>query len=175
MSADDMHSCARCATLQKTCCQRAEVIVTQGDEKRIQAATGRIDFSERRPVSNPAYLDHEDDPNWQRWTVAPDGTRQVLKRQDNGDCTFLTSSGCALPLETRPLVCRLYPFTYTERGLEGVNADYCPSAVIPSGKSILQVLDMRQIDGERWRRMLYQELRTKETCDESGTDLRFAG
>lgn len=175
VSPEAMHPCARCATLQKTCCQRAEILVTSGDEERIRGATGRTDFSERRPVTDPAYLDQDDDPHWLRWTVAADGTRHVLKRQANGDCTFLTPSGCSLPLETRPLVCRLYPFTYTERGIDGVDADYCPEAVIPRGKTILQVLDMRHIDGERWRRMLYHELRTKEACDEGGTDLRSAG
>ena len=37
----------------------------------------------------------------------------------NGDCTFLGAAGCVLPEEVRPLVCRLYPFEYTHRGILG--------------------------------------------------------
>ena len=33
-----MHPCARCALAQKTCCQRAEILLTGGDVSRIAAA-----------------------------------------------------------------------------------------------------------------------------------------
>jgi len=152
--------------VQKTCCQRAEILVTQGDLARIEAHTGRDDFWTRRAPSNPEYAEpDESDPNWSRWTFAPDGTRRLLKRKPTGDCTFLGEQGCVLPLEVRPLVCRLYPFAYTESGLDGIDDDYCPTAMLlpqnDPGATMLTVLDMREADGERWRRALYAELKSE--------------
>lgn len=160
-----MHPCAKCATIQKTCCQRAEILVTFGDVARIQGHTGRPDdFTEYRAPVDPSYLDQdEDDPNWLRYTIRSDGTRHVLKRQPGGDCTFLGPQGCILPEEVRPLVCRLYPFMYNEQGLTGSDEGYCPvERVAPPGVTMLTVLGMSPADGERWRSMLYDELRVQQ-------------
>ncbi|MFO0873248.1 MAG: YkgJ family cysteine cluster protein [Phycisphaerales bacterium] len=158
-----MHPCARCAQIQRTCCQRAEILVTAGDRARIAAHAGRDDFWERRRPADPEYLEHDpDDPNWRDLTVNADGTRNVLRRTSDG-CTFLGRHGCELPMEVRPLVCRLYPFDFTERGLatgDGAVADhYCPTALLaPPGTTMLTVLGMRPDEGERWRSALYREL-----------------
>jgi Fe-S-cluster containining protein len=158
------HPCARCARLQRTCCQRAEVLVTDGDLERIGRHIGRLDFWERRPPGCHSYIDHDaDDPNWVRLTIGPDGARRVLRRRSHGDCTFLGPQGCTLPGAVRPLVCRLYPWTYTERGLTGEDAEYCPvERLAPSGSSMLKVLDMKRHDAEVWRRLLYDELLAAE-------------
>ena len=50
----------------------------------------------------------------------------MLKRQPDGDCTFLGEQGCVLPLETRPLICRLYPYDYSEQGIRDELAAGCP-------------------------------------------------
>src|SRR5512144_1358102 len=93
-----MHPCAKCATMQKTCCQTAQVLVTQGDVGRIAAHTGRADFWEARHPTERRVLEFDpDDPNWIRYTVSPDGRRRELKRHANGDCTFLGAEGCTLP------------------------------------------------------------------------------
>jgi|SRR5688572_10933727 len=157
------HPCARCALAQKTCCQRAEVVLTRGDVARIRAATGRSEFSAWRSPSDPAYGAVDgDDPNWVAWTVRRDGTRRVLQRRANGDCTFLGAQGCELAAAVRPLVCRLYPFTYTERAITGVDGDYCPTRLLaPRGESMAEVLGMSPLDAERWRAMLYDELRAE--------------
>jgi Fe-S-cluster containining protein len=166
--------CAKCARLQKTCCQQAEILLTAGDLERIRRYTGQSDFWEDR-VPSPEYLDQDDDPNWNRYVLRPDGTRRVLKRSANGDCGFLTECGCRLPVEVRPVVCRLYPYDYTEAGLRGVDDHYCPTAQItPPGRTLLEVLDMRLADAQRWHRLLYEELRTGKPCDESRTHLRPA-
>ena len=157
-----MHPCARCASMQKTCCQYAPILVTQADVGRIAAHTGRADFWERRHPTELRVLTYdEDDPNWIRYTVAPDGTRRELKRQSNGDCQFLGAAGCTLPLEVRPMICRLYPYNYNEQRITGEVAAYCPEEFTPpgSGLTMLTVLGMRQDDGERWRAMLYRDLR----------------
>jgi hypothetical protein len=88
----------------KTCCQTAEVYVTRGDVRRIEEHSGRTDFHEFRQPENPIYQpdDQFDDPVWQENVFQPDGSRRVLKREAGGDCTFLGSAGCTLPLEVRP-------------------------------------------------------------------------
>lgn len=157
-----MHPCAKCATIQKTCCQTAEILLTSGDVARIQAYSSRTsdDFSEYRAPRDSAYLEVDPaDPDWTRYTVRADGTRHVLKRHSNGDCTFLGEQGCVLPTEIRPLVCRLYPFSYTFERITGSTEEYCPvSRVAPPGMTMLTVLGMNPTDGERWRRTLYEEL-----------------
>lgn len=150
--------CAKCARITRTCCQRSEVLTTAADRARIEAFTGRADFWEHRKPENPGYADQDDDPNWIRWGFRPDGSRPILKRKPGGDCTFLSPSGCVLPLETRPIVCRLYPYTYTEQGIDGID-DGCPTEVIPPGSTILKVLDMHRADADRWHAALYAELR----------------
>lgn len=154
------HVCARCARLGPTCCERCEIVLTDGDIARITVHAERDDFWESRAPVDPGYLDQDDDPNWLVWTVEPDGTRRVLRRRDTGACMFLSSAGCTLPTETRPLICRLYPYQYTERGLDGI-ADGCPTQLIDPGRTILDMIGMNLADGIRWHRQLYSELRTR--------------
>ena len=174
MEGQQLSGCAKCATLGKTCCQSREILVTAGDQERITAFTGSGDFAAYAFPADPAYLAQDDDPNWLLWAFRPDGTRPILRRQPNGDCMFLGAAGCVLPLEVRPLVCRLYPYTYTERGIDGVSNE-CPPEVIPAGSTILQVLDMRLVDAVRWHEMLYNELRTRGPFDANRPHLRSAG
>ncbi len=152
--------CARCARVQRTCCQRAEILLTEADVARIAAHTGDDAFQERRAPLDPEYVaDDPDDPAWRRLTVRPDGTRRMLRRRPDGACTFLGDAGCRLPLETRPLVCRLYPLAYTERGLDGADESYCPTDLLaPDGRPMHAVLGMDLDDARRWRASLYQEL-----------------
>ncbi|HOJ75395.1 MAG TPA: YkgJ family cysteine cluster protein [Phycisphaerae bacterium] len=171
----DVWGCVKCAQLGKTCCQQREIFVTAGDRERIAVHTGIRDFWEYRAPADPSYLDQDDDPVWLQSVFLPDGTRPVLTRKENGDCRFLGPAGCELPLEVRPLVCRLYPYEYTAVGIVGVSGD-CPSQVVPPGSTILQVLNMRAADAVRWHRILYAELRAgKESFHDSGTHIRSAG
>jgi len=151
--------CVRCARHMKTCCQTAEVYATLGDVRRIEAHTGRSDFHERRLPTDPVYSEQDDDPIWRQCVFAADGTRRVLKRRPSGDCMFLGTAGCMLPLETRPLVCRIYPFLYTEQGLEEALSEGCPRQLLAPGQGLLSALDMNRKDAERWHRQLYLELR----------------
>jgi Fe-S-cluster containining protein len=160
MTEATMHPCARCARMQRTCCQRAEILVTSADVQRIAAHSGRSEFVEQRSPADPAYLeDDPDDPRWKQLTVLPDGTRRMLQRRPDGDCTFLGAAGCVLPTDVRPLVCRLYPWSYDQRGLLGEDADYCPTAALepPQGRMTL-MLDIPADVAEGWRAQLYTEL-----------------
>src|SRR5690606_9559360 len=157
------HPCARCARVQRTCCQRAEIVLTRGDLSRIGTAIGGDDWFTFGAPSDPGCgVPDPDDPDWVRLTVRPDGTRRVLRRRAGGDCTFLGAHGCVLGEETRPLVCRLYPLTYDARALRGVEPEYCPTALLaPRGESMVGVLGMSRARAERWRAQLYAELRAE--------------
>jgi Fe-S-cluster containining protein len=171
----EVWGCAKCSQLGKTCCQEREIFVTPGDRQRIALHTGLKDFWEYRAPADPSYLDQDDDPVWLHSVFRADNTRPILKRKPNGDCGFLGPAGCVMPVEVRPLVCRLYPYEYTFQGITGVAGD-CPKEVIPPGSTILTVLDMRAADAVRWHRMLYAELRAdKEPGHESGPHIRSAG
>lgn len=150
--------CVRCAKHTRTCCQRSEIYVTLGDVQRIKDFTGQTDFHEFRAAENPSYADQDDDPIWDQHVFRADGTRRVLHRQPNGDCTFLGPQGCQLPLETRPLICRLYPFAYTAEGIEDELSSGCPLELLAPGQGLLDALDMRREDAERWHSQLYAEL-----------------
>ena len=150
--------CARCARHQKTCCQVPQIFVTRGDLARIEAETGRTEFSEFRLPDHPGYADQDDDPIWRDNAFQPDGTRRVLKKQLNGDCTFLGPAGCTLTTSARPLVCRLYPFDYTADGFLDNLAPGCPLELLQPGQALLPTLGMSREVAESWRRQLYDEL-----------------
>ena len=82
----------------------------------------------------------------------------MLRREANGDCTFLGQRGCRLPGGVRPLVCRLYPYEYDESGLSGVG-DGCPLHLLAPGQTILDALGMRRARAEAWHAQLYREIR----------------
>jgi Fe-S-cluster containining protein len=144
----------------RTCCQTAEVYVTRGDLLRIEEHTGRTDFSEYRVPENPIYshAEQDDDPVWRDNVFQPDGSRRVLKRQEGGDCTFLGEAGCTLPLEVRPLICRIYPFDFDHTGLLPALARGCPVELLQQGQGLIEALEMNRADAERWHAQLYGEL-----------------
>ncbi len=158
MSAEEAFLCARCARHQKTCCQHTDILTTLGDVGRISQHVGHGDFTEFRAPENPAYLDQDDDPLWRELVFRPDNTRRVLRRESNGDCTFLGTNGCSLPLETRPLICRLYPYDYTADGLSVGFSDGCPLELLRPGQGLIDALEMNPADAQRWHRQLYDEL-----------------
>jgi Fe-S-cluster containining protein len=134
--------------------------------KRIDDHIGRGDFYEFRKAENPDYADQDDDPVWRDRVFRADGTRRVLKRQENGDCTFLGPRGCALPLEMRPLICRIYPYDYNADGIAADLASGCPLELLRPGQGLIQALDMNLNDARRWRDQLYEEIQL-EPCQPS--------
>jgi Fe-S-cluster containining protein len=136
------------------------VYCTPGDARRIEAHTGKRDFTEFAAPHDPVYFDFEGDPNWERFVFRSDNTRRVLKKQAGGNCTFLGEAGCTLPLEVRPLICRIYPYDFNESGLKPTLSNGCPLELLRPGLSLLEELHMTDAtDAERWRRQLYQEIR----------------
>ncbi|QDU65642.1 YkgJ family cysteine cluster protein [Engelhardtia mirabilis] len=152
--------CVRCAKVQRTCCQRAEILLTEGDVARIAAHTGSDTFFEHRAPEAADYVEFdEDDPDWVGLTVRADGQRRMLRRAENGDCGFLGAAGCVLPTETRPLVCRLYPWDYTAEGLLESAGEYCPTELFGGLEPMNVVLGIETADARRWHVQLYEELR----------------
>lgn len=170
MSADFL--CARCARHTTTCCQDSDVYITPGDVARIAAHLGRTDFYEFRQPSDPVYMQQDDDPIWPVLVYKnADGTRRLLKRRTNGDCQFLGEQGCQLPADVRPLLCRLYPYDFNERGIVPTLAKGCPLELLAPGQSLLQELRMNYNDAEAWHRQLYAELPLELTANDYRADV----
>ena len=158
IAAVDEFLCARCARHTKTCCQDTDIYVTLGDVQRIADHTGRSGLTEFRAPHDPVYLEQDDDPTWKAHVFLEDGTRRVLRQQPNRDCMFLGTQGCSLPLEVRPLICRLYPFDYTDAGVKLEPAKGCPVELLRPQQQLLETLDMKREDAHRWHHQLYSEL-----------------
>jgi len=161
--ADPEFLCVRCARHRKTCCQLSEVYATPGDVRRIALYTGLDPVGEDSFVcftlpENPVYV-VDDDPTWQEFVVRPDGMRRTLRRAANGDCVFLGPQGCTLPLDVRPLVCRIYPFDFNDQGLRRDLAPGCPLELLSPGQGLVEALEMNVADARAWHRQLYAEIR----------------
>jgi len=146
------------------------------DVTRIGASILGMDFFEFRQPANLAYLASEDDPPWEQYVFRLDGTRRVLKQQPNGDCIFLTDRGCALELEVRPLICRLYPLTYTVIGVQAATDERCPVERFCKDRTLFEAFGMSLQTVMRWHADLYSEMMQSEGggTDENWTDLRPA-
>ena len=164
-----MNLCEQCSRAGKTCCQGRDIYVTAGDVKRITALTNQSEVYEYRTCCDPDYEDQDDDPIWHLSVFRPDRTRRVLKQQANGDCLFLGPSGCRLPLEFRPLVCRLHPYNYSANGLFPEFVPDCPVHLLPPGRGLEDaVAGCNPVQAESWRRLLYIEiLRQDQTNPDS--------
>lgn len=157
-----MSVCSQCAGIGKTCCQETEIYLTLGDIGRIAGFTSRIDFYEYRPPVDPSYLEQDDDPIWAAQTIRKDGSRRVLKRQDGLDCTFLGERGCTMPMEIRPLVCRLHPFTYTVAGISSPIDQRCRRAFAGPDHELIAKLNMSPVLAKGWHQQLYEEIYSQE-------------
>jgi len=150
-----------------------EIYVTPGDVRRIAKVVGAEEFYEYRGAANPAYLDQDDDPLWLEHVFRSDGTRRVLRQRPGGDCCFLTAKGCRLDMNTRPLVCRLYPYRYNAAGFYAEFSEGCPTELLGQGEGLLDALGMKQSEAAEWRRMLYEEI-LLEKANAHRSDLRPA-
>ncbi|MCX6551875.1 MAG: YkgJ family cysteine cluster protein [Acidobacteria bacterium] len=153
-----MGLCTECAAAGKTCCQRSDIIITKADIERIESA-GYHDFHEYRRAMSDDY-GQDEDPNWDSYTCREDGTRRMVRKRPEGDCLFLAEHGCVLDIDTRPLICRLYPYDYNERGLTGLRPYKCPPGRITADPSSLPIeFNLSPSNASKWHAQFYAELR----------------
>jgi Fe-S-cluster containining protein len=151
-----VNPCAVCAASNESCCQNRQIVLTRKDVERIAGITWNPNFfSFEAPESD--YLDQDDDPIWNILTLQSDGRRRILSRQSNHDCFFLSHNGCRLTLDVRPLICRIHPYMYIEKGLKGIDTE-CPIARRPDAAFVLEEIGMPSQQVEAWRHQLYSEL-----------------
>lgn len=152
-----MNICMKCAAIKGSCCVKRDILITLGDIERILKAVKSDNYFEYRFPADPKYLNQDDDPNWNHYTLHDNYTRRVLKQQENGHCIFLGKQGCILSMDTRPLVCRLHPFDYNETQLLSLT-DECPVELLDKDCDLITALGMNRVTAEKWRKMLYDEL-----------------
>ena len=152
--------CAQCAGSGRTCCQRTRIFLTAADAARIASATGKPpesfcdhEIPDETPDACLALLD----PVWSGILISGD-RRRIVAHRPNGDCCFLDADGCVLDSETRPLLCRLYPFDYNNKTIKGVYAHLCPEAISRNIPLLLALLGMNRDQAEAWRAALYREI-----------------
>lgn len=148
--------CAGCAQAGTSCCVNRHIYVTAEDIRRIRQATGENDFTVREAVFG-AYADQTDDPAWSQY-VLDNKDRRVLQRRQDGSCHFLGREGCVMDLATRPILCRLYPFEYAEKGIQGLDTQ-CPVSRCGDPERALQEMGMVPDNLDAWHRQLYREIR----------------
>jgi Fe-S-cluster containining protein len=162
--------CVRCSRHRQTCCQLSEVYVTLGDVKRIADYSGRDDFHHFAAPLNPVYQADDDDPTWRDLVFRPNGTRRVLRCRPEGDCTFLGPAGCTLPLDVRPLLCRIYPYDFTDRGIADDLAPGCPLELLRPQQGLIEALHMNLTDARAWHEQLYEEIHWETDEREATTE-----
>ncbi|PID27849.1 MAG: hypothetical protein CSB55_07310 [Candidatus Cloacimonadota bacterium] len=123
--------CGECHKIGDGCCLLKPEFtdylfgLTPYEVRRIKAETGldKAEFTDDNIVSEDflrALL--KTDKNMIK--MFPDRRRIHLKIK-NGQCVFLTDSGCQLSAETRPFYCKLYPFWYSEGRLILLKSSFC--------------------------------------------------
>jgi len=153
--------CAICASLGKSCCKGYQIYLTPGDISRISDYLKLSDFYTVEP---PVLTDIEPDydPLWLPMIMSEDHQVRVLKRGADKQCCLATDSGCLLPLNRRPLICRLFPYDFKETCILGIDAS-CPISKDRDWQTVLNRMDMTKAKANMWRDLLYEEIRDKDS------------
>ena len=122
MTASAMPICARCHGLGRGCCVAPAgpdhmFGLTRGEIAAMAAASGLTpaEFCLADRVA-PEFLAFLESLNPVFVQTMPGGRRLRLRLSETGACCFLGDAGCRLPVEARPLYCRLYPFALNPHG-----------------------------------------------------------
>ena len=157
--------CISCVSAGGSCCLNRQIILTFGDVQRVKACIGHDNFF---TIEKPEawYLEPFYDPAWLPLVLNQQGLFRVLTRNADKSCGMLTKTGCMLPFESRPLVCQLHPYMYTETEIIGID-DTCPISKEMDGFSILNRLNMPREKAVDWQHLLYTELHTERDMPSS--------
>ena len=155
-----MSLCNRCHTLQQTCCQAGPgtIPLTPGDLARIGASVHG--FSE---LADPAgylriRLANPYDETIRRLQAFGDTRIRSVRAHDNGDCFFLSATGCKLTPENRPLYCRIFPWDFAWGEITGLLFTDCPIAELPEVHGLPDAVGVPYRDASRWAAAFYDEL-----------------
>ncbi|NCA99756.1 MAG: hypothetical protein EOM70_10310 [Clostridia bacterium] len=142
--------------------------LTEGDISRIRRFCRTDDFYHRLRVPEELVATYEN-PEHHDAAVAvyvaglfdEQGRRPILRKQDNGFCLFVADTGCVLPREVRPLVCRLYPYDWNDQHKLWIQAPYCPRELYADETDlVLQIGDSQEV-ALKLVEQLYEELARK--------------
>ncbi|MGC1377815.1 MAG: hypothetical protein WA821_16400 [Anaerolineales bacterium] len=162
-----MSKCSECSKLQPTCCENTEICVTNGDIKRIAVYIGRNDFYHLMPVAEEMKYFYENPFNitkgseiYIKCLFDEDGRRNILKKNGNR-CGFLTPVGCELPLNVRPIICRLHPYNWND------NKDiwlepHCPESLFKDEQEIKEQVCLPEEEVTRLVDLFYDEIMNKQ-------------
>jgi len=150
-----------CASAGGSRCVNMQIYLTGGDIARIEAVTGNHDFIRYEMPWSWCERD-ADDTRWQNHVFGCMRHRVVRRRADKS-CCFLGERGCALDLETRPLVCRLYPYEYTPDGIKGLHPG-CPASRSVHPEMDLEGMGMISERVAAWYAAFYEELSKSRRC-----------
>lgn len=148
--------CIECARRGQSCCRNVHIYLTCGDVERIACFQKTDDFYHLAPLT-PDYEDGGGDPAWNPAILDETGRRRVVRQKGNSDCCFLTETGCRLPSDVRPLLCRIYPYDFREGALCGISSA-CPVAGESQWLGILEASEMKQTNARDWVAQLYEEI-----------------
>jgi Fe-S-cluster containining protein len=148
--------CIACAQKGQSCCRNVHIYLTRGDVRRIGSQCPGEDFYHLAPLTSD-YEDGGGDPTWNPAILDASGRRRIVRQKDTGDCCFLTETGCRLPSDVRPLLCRIYPYDFREHGLCGISAS-CPVVNEIQWLHILEASEMKQSNARQWVAQLYDEI-----------------
>ena len=152
--------CIGCAQRGQSCCRNVHIYLTRGDIERIGQVHPGDDFYHWAPLT-PDYEDGGGDPSWNSAILDESGQRRTVRQKENGHCCFLTDTGCSLPSDVRPLLCRIYPYDFREFGLCGISTS-CPVASEIQWLQILEASEMKQSNAQTWVCQLYQEIKAEQ-------------
>lgn len=160
------YGCAVCARSQRTCCQSSEPFASIGDISRINLYMHRNMKGSRvapwwwwgwREPSQEYIEGMRADPQWATLLPMKSGLRRVVLSSDNGNCVFLKSTGCVLPMEVKPLVCRIYPWDFVAFKVTGLS-DFCAIEAKGNHRDMGEALGLTKEMAQEWVEQLRSEM-----------------
>ncbi len=109
------------------CCTRFVVCVTPSDVLRIAQATGKKPGSFVSVVQEPLEREREEPAI----LIDAEPCLLVLKRMAGNVCMFYNGEGCGV-YDSRPMLCRTYPFHLEGASLPSMKSRVCPERWQPS-------------------------------------------
>jgi uncharacterized protein len=170
-----MNLCIECSKAGKTCCQLGSgvVLLTEGDIDRINKFTSKNDFwlfeEPKEYLENR--IKSSFDPNMKYYALSKTGKVHTLKHKPDGNCIFLSDKGCVLPMDTRPLYCRIHPYDFVEDQVTGITFVDCPVEKLKKPGDLPDVINVKFEEAKQWVKMLYKELREGKIYHENRNNI----